>query len=227
MRAVYPLEVVSGHLIAQIGDTRAFLDTGAPISIGRGRLSILDRTVALHPEGQGFTLEYMTDKIGTRVDALLGTDVLSGLFFEVDYGQATCTFDTERGQAVGCRVPLQQFLNTPIVYAAIDGEPVRMIVDTGAHLGYLAPSLVAGRRPFERRHDFNPALGDFTTDVYQVTVVVGGLTMSLPFGVMPPALEMMTRMIGTPGILGSDIFRHHKTLFAMPDGELVFSDATG
>ena len=225
MKIVYPLEVVSGHLIARIGRTRTFLDTGAPISIGRGPLQVLGHDVALRPSGFGVTPKYLSDQVGTRVDALLGTDVLALYPFDVDYAGATCTFHRAAPPMDGVRIPATDFLKTPIVEATVAGRPVRLIVDTGAQFGYLAASLVEGRRPLETRADFHPTLGDFTTEVHQVTIELGGLPVSLPFGVMPPTLEAMLAPIDTQGVIGTDLFRQFRTLFNLPGGELILAAA--
>jgi len=221
MGAIYPLEVVSGHLIAQIDGTRAFLDTGAPFSIGRGPLSVLGQAVNLRPEGFGVTPEYLSAKVGTRVDALLGTDVLARYAFDVDCGAATCTFHREAPPMDGHRIPVTEFFKTPIAEATAAGRQVRLIVDTGAQFGYLAAALVAGCTPLETRHDFHPHLGDFTTEVHQVPIELGGLTVSMPFAVMPAGLEAMLTPSDTQGIIGTDLFRQYRTRFALPDGELI------
>ena len=220
MRAVYPLEVVSGHLIAVMGETRAFLDTGAPISIGRGRLSVLGQDVNLRPALANVTPEYLSEKIGTRVDALLGTDVLARYYFDVDIDRATCTFTRSPSRVRGRRIPVTQFLKTPIVQATIAGRPVRLIVDTGAQLGYLTEALVQGCERLEPRRDFHPLLGEFTVDVYRVPMEVGGFGASLPFGVATPAIRQMLEVSGTDGIIGTDLLKLFWTRFALPDGEL-------
>jgi len=224
MRTAYPLEVVSGHLIVNLDGTRAMLDTGAPISIGRGRLDCNGQRVRLVREGLGVSPEYLTEKVRTRIDALLGTDVLAEHYFEVDYAGATCTFDTERPALAGRRIPLDHYLRTPIADGEVAGRAARLIVDTGAQFGYIAKEFVAGRRPLETRHDFHPALGDFSTEVHQLPIAVGGLTMSLPFGVMPRELERMLGMIQTQGIIGTDLFRRHRTWFALPEGAMVLEE---
>jgi len=224
MRTTYPLEVVSGHLIVDFQGTRGLLDTGAPVSIGPGTLECNGQRVRLLRQGFGVSPEYLSEKVGTRIDALVGTDVLATHYFEVDYAGATCTFATERPELAGHRIPLDHFLRTPIADAVVDSQPARMIVDTGAQFGYIAKEFVAGRRPLETRHDFHPTLGDFTTEVHQLPITVGGRTMSLLFGVMPRGLEEMLGMIRTQGIIGTDLFRRHRTWFALPDGAMVLEE---
>jgi len=226
MRAVHPLEVVSGHLIAQIGDTRALLDTGAPLSFGNGALTLLERPVPLLDTALGVTPEYITGKVGTRVDALLGTDVLGRLYFEVDCAAGTCTFDDQAAAFDGCRVPLVSMLGTPVAMASIGGAEVRMVVDTGAQFGYLRDTYLQGRRSLGPRDDFHPILGDYTTEVFEVPVTLGDTTMNLAFGRMPPGVALMMDLANAEGDFGTDLFHRRRARIALPDWEMVLCTTT-
>lgn len=226
MRAVYPLELVSGHLITEIGATRALLDTGAPLSFGSGTLTLLERPVPLLDAALGVSPEYVTGKVGSRVDALLGTDVLGRLYFEVDCTAGTCTFDDQPAEFDGRRVPLVSMLGTPMAMASIDGAEVRMVVDTGAQFGYLRSNHLQGRRALGPRDDFHPLLGDYTTESFEVPVVLGGTALTLVFGRMPPGVELMMDMANADGVFGTDLFHRRRARIALPDWEMVLSAPT-
>lgn len=223
MRAVYPLEVVSGHLIAEFGGMRALLDTGAPLSFGNGALTLLEQPIPLLDTALGVTPEYIAGKVGTRVDALLGTDVLGRLYFEVDCAAGTCTFDDQATAFDGSRVPLVSMLGTPVAVVCIGGVEVRLVVDTGAQCGYLRDSYLQGRRPLGPRDDFHPILGDYTTELFEVPVTLGDLSLRLAFGAMPPGVALMMDMANTDGVLGTDLFDRRRARIALPDWEMVLS----
>lgn len=218
--------MVSGHLVVDFAGRRAILDTGSPLSFGAGSLTLLGRPVILVGDGLGVSPEYLSEKIGTRIDALIGIDVLGQCYFELDCPSARCTFDTEAGEGAGSRVPLESMLGVPIAGAVIDGCPRRLIVDTGAQIGYLEDRLLRGRRALGSRVDFHPMLGEFTTEAHEVPVTIGGLDLSLVFGTMPDTVRMVMGMASADGILGTDIFLRHRVRLALPDAEMVLSVPT-
>jgi len=224
MRETYPLEVVSGHLVVDINGTRAILDTGSPMSFGLGTLSILGRPVKLIGPGLGVSPEYLSEKVGTRIDALIGLDVLGEIYFEVDTEGGTCTFDTNPRQASGVRIALASLMGAPVVGAMIEGSAMRLILDTGAHIGYLRDDRLRGRPRLGPRMDFHPLMGEYTTEAHEVPLSIGELGMSLVFGTMPPELELLIAMTETDGVLGTDLFNGRKAWFALPDGEMFLSE---
>jgi len=225
MREQYPLEVVSGHLVVDINGTRAILDTGSPMSFGSGTLSILGQPVHLMGAELGVSPEYLSEKVGTRIDALLGLDVLGSIYFEVDTAAGRCVFDTESRQVDGVRIPLGSMTGAPVISATIDDVALRLILDTGAHIGYLENDRLQGRRALGTREDFHPLMGEYTTEAHEVPIQIGELAMSLVFGTMPPELELLINMTDTDGVLGTDLFGGRKAYFALPDGEMVLTEA--
>jgi hypothetical protein len=224
VREEYPLEVVSGHLVVEIDGVRAILDTGSPLSFGSGTLSVLGQPVQLMGAELGVSPEYLSAKVGTRIDALLGLDVLGSIYFEIDTAAGTCVFDTEPRQISGVRIRLASLMGAPVVSAMVDGSAVQLILDTGAHIGYLTDKRLQGRRALGTREDFHPLMGEYPTEAHEVSVNIGPLGMSLVFGTMPPELELLIAMTDTDGVLGTDLFVGRKAWFALPDGELFLSE---
>jgi len=225
MREQYPLEVVSGHLVVDINGTRAILDTGSPMSFGRGPLAILGRSVDLGEAPPTASPGELSNKLGTRIDALVGLDVLRVRYFGVETTAGRCIFETHASPPAGVRIPLEAFKGVPIVNASIAGAPVRLILDTGAQIGYLDDELLRGHRHLGPRSDFHPpSPAEFTTEAHEVSLEIGEMSMYLVFGTMPPHLKLMIGMMNTNGILGTDLFNGRKAWFALPDGEMFLSE---
>ena len=74
---VYPFEMVTGHVVLDLGSHFFLLDTGSPSSIGAGSITIGERIYPVKDCIMGITAEYLTREIGCRIDGLIGSDIIS------------------------------------------------------------------------------------------------------------------------------------------------------
>lgn len=69
-------------------------------------------------------------QLGTRIDAVVGLDVLRGRNFAIDYRHRELVFDTL--ELRGPVVPFDPASPYLVVTAEVSGQPMRLLVDTGA-----------------------------------------------------------------------------------------------
>jgi len=82
---------------------------------------------------------------GTRIDAIIGLDVLRSSSFSVDYGARRMTFGPMAPSSQA--VPFQTILPLLTVTVEIEGQPMRLMVDTGARKLVLFDGRAQARLP--------------------------------------------------------------------------------
>lgn len=90
-------------------------------------------------------LTFLEDEVGTRVDALLGLDVLGSRSFVIDFAARRILFAPQSSANTG-RVP-NSHLWCLVVKAEVQGCPVRLLVDTGSNELILFRKRLRGRLP--------------------------------------------------------------------------------
>ena len=201
-----PAELVAGHLIVRLGETRLLLDTGSPVSISNGRKIVVGGhpvTGAAHPVASIADLRQLT---GVVIDALIGMDVLSR--FDIAFKLRRAIVKLREPGLPGSKgrsMPIEIVDSIPIVSLSIDGRTRRLFFDTGAPVSYLIDASLADRPSVGRAPDFYPGSGPFETDQYEIPVDLANQTRGLRFGRLPEALEPGVRALGVDGILGTEI----------------------
>jgi predicted aspartyl protease len=74
-------------------------------------------------------LSRLREQIGIQVDAVIGLDVLAQLNFQIDYQSRRISFGAIR--IARSAVPMEQADRLLIVQATLNGEPAKLMVDTG------------------------------------------------------------------------------------------------
>lgn len=217
----YSIERVDNHVIVLLGDQRLLLDTGSPMSFGTPptlRLVGHDRPLQLrHPNT---TIAQLAEQVGAPLDALLGQDILGDLHCVIDWRGQTAIFSSSPLPFEGQRFPIEKIAGIPVLTATLDGQPLRVFVDTGAKLSYLAPDSAVRHLPNGEASDFYPGFGAFTTPLYPMPVHIEDLSLNVAFGVLPPHLHASLLGDRADGILGSDLLRAFQVYFALPENEI-------
>ena len=224
----YSIEIVDNHIICLMDEKRVLLDTGAPNSISDGSsLSVLGNNHSFSRSFMGFSIDELSRLVGTEINILLGGDVLKNLNFFVDWDRKTLLFSSTAIEHKGARVPLDFFMNIPIVLLYVDGTNLRAFLDTGAKLSYLNPDLTAGHNLLGRTSDFYPGIGQFDTDIYEVPVMLANHPFTVIAGHLPTLLQMPLMRANTQGILGNDIFKYFNVCFNFQVEELILVTRNG
>lgn len=211
----YRYNFFDGHIVATVGQSSLLIDTGAPGSAADSApLVLAGRSHALQGSYLGVTPASLGRYIGTPVNALVGVDILNQYDCLID--PSTCTFTMSEAALPleGRTLELDNCMGVPIIEATVAGDKVRMFFDTGARLCYLDPDLTALFPEDGTEDDFYPRFGVFSTIAYHVPFVLGGDTVTLRAGTLPPVLRTELMMANTRGILGTAILRTHRVTYA-------------
>lgn len=212
------LRVVDRHLLLELEDGLALVDTGSPFDIGRGRAAFLLDEIWGPPATHARVLDAASAHLGLEVEWLLGAPTLERCRVRLDWrgreamlSRAPLTVDgaTPLALTFEGRVP---FVDVALVD---EGRTARAVLDSGAALSYAPRAAVAGRAPIRRERDFHPLIGPFDTDVWSLPITVGSRAIALEAGVLPEALERALAT-GAGWILGSDFFCDRTILLDYP-----------
>jgi len=174
-------------LITKYKGKRLIIDTGSP-------MSFLDSIMGQDP------VKY-SQKLGAKVDGLMGLDMLGDQFTffkdSVDTGLVVRDADP---------IKMQKVLGFPLIEVVVGGYKLRAIIDTGAQISYVP----AKAHPqfgvvFE---DHSPLLGDFVTEATPLEFEIGSKQVTLDTGYMPPALRALTKIQMIDVIIGSELLDH-------------------
>ena len=221
----YEFKDVGGHVILLLGDTRALLDTGSPVTLGSQRdWEFLGKPRQLAAGFGPITMDRLSDAVGTHIDVLLGTDLLRECAFEIDWPSRQVAFacpPTGGGQAV----PLTMRFGLPVATAEFGGKTLRFVVDTGAVKSFLPPERLEGLPRIGSHRDFYvyPTIGWFETPLYRAPLTLGGHTFDLQWGELPNALAPV-KLIAN-GIVGTELFREYRVRFDLANGTMWLSNA--
>jgi hypothetical protein len=109
---------------------------------------------------------------------------------------------------------LDDVMGIPIIEVMVGEDKVRVFFDTGAKLSYLDPGRTNAFESVGTEKDFYPGAGDFSTNVYDIPIILATETVILRVGNLPELLQMTLMMADTGGILGTAILHTHKVTFA-------------
>ncbi|MGN0844343.1 MAG: hypothetical protein ACI4QT_03885 [Kiritimatiellia bacterium] len=203
------LKLFDGHIIANLADGDFLIDTGSLESFSRtGSLIFCGRNENVPKVLMGMVdAEDLSDLVGIALDGLIGMDILS---------QHSIVFAGEEMFVDECPIPDEgfsiigenSFMGIPMASLKLNEHFVKVFIDTGAKISYLAPPLLEAYGVEETLQDFYPGLGRFSVDLSSVRFEIAGFPMTGKFGRLPPMLQMTLTMGGAQGILGHDLFSH-------------------
>jgi hypothetical protein len=213
----YLLKMVNGHLVTQIEGKSVLIDTGVPISIGKNpKFHFLNEVHTLSQEYMGVTFKYLEKMVGTSIDILMGADILKKYCLTIDLPGNRITFGEQPAFNSASRVPMTNFMGSPIVQVSIDGVEQDMFVDTGAKLSYVDKTLAANYSPVGKEKDFYPGMGEFETQVFEIRFKLGEKRFKLRCGVLPDLLEKTLLVTGKRGIIGTELYQKFLVCLAFP-----------
>jgi hypothetical protein len=217
-----PLHLIDGHLFLVVENDLWLIDTGAPSGFGEsGSITIAERTFDLGDNYLGMDAETLSDQVGTRCVGLLGADVLGEFDHLFDVPNQTLTVSSERLDHTGQIVPVEHFMDIPVLSVGVGDEDHRMFFDTGAQLSYFQHDSLSDFPAVGSVSDFYPGVGQFETDTHKVPMAIGGITFELQCGKLPELLAMTLMMANTTGIVGNVILQNRVTGYFPRRNELV------
>lgn len=212
----YRIQTVRGHIL--LTDDRGsvvLLDTGSPFSFhADGVIALGGETFNVGTSLMGADSAYVTENVGTKVDGLVGLDILGlcGLLIDVPGGRVVTAHPTD---GMTC-VPSGLGFGYVAVDVDIRGRRAKLILDTGAPTSYVSPSLTDGLAAVDTVTDFNPMVpgGTFETPIFKFAASFGGRTFRMRAGHLPSELHAMLSLIGADGVVGMELLKRQPLLIA-------------
>ncbi len=221
----FAIRLVNGHLIAEIEGQSILVDTGIPISLGtKPEFYFLNEVHTLSTDYMGVTLTSIEKLVGTRIDVLLGMDILKKYYVTLELNRNRIEFSSEKRMNLSDCIPMSNFMGVPMIKAYFDNAPVDMFLDTGAKLSYIKKEIASKYKPVGTEKDFYPSMGEFETPVYEIAFMLGLEQITLRFGVLPALLESTLLVTGKAGIIGAELFDKFTTHLAFPANEMFFGN---
>ncbi len=207
-----PFEFVAGHIVATIDGRRVIVDTGSPVTFGRGdHIRLGNGTHSIASGVLGFTVETAAEHIRRLpgvapdfgVDVLLGTDLLWGHRLVLDFPSRTLGIApvTPMEGAFPCS-SRARFLVEDL---HVDGSPLLALVDTGAPVSYLSNQHTDGIPVSGWARDFFHGGGDFQVPLRIVPVRFRDREVEVGFAEPPVSVWMAMRLLGVQAIVGTDV----------------------
>lgn len=147
-------------------------------------------------------IENISRQVGTDFDVILGWGFLSQRPLTLDYGKGVLRFATV-GDG-GLELSYTDAKRTPVVSGMLDGQPIALLVDTGAPMSNLDPTL-AGAAPGER---------------LVKAVALGANTLQVGFRVKD--LTVIIRALGCGAVLGNNLWHRGVVSFDPARHRVVF-----
>ena len=210
----HPLEIVRDHMLMRVSGGVALIDTGSPISIGRGSPLMLERRQWNPSTSNSFVLDAVRQHLGVDVDWLIGYDILSAHRMLLDWRGRAVHVGRARTRHVAHRFPIEVVMGIPVITAVHVDNQIRAVVDSGAALSYAPRAAVAGLAEAGEYEDFYPGVGAFRTQTWSTRIRLGDRDVPVRVGVLPEALQLLFGMLLGPNgwIIGSEFFRGRSML---------------
>lgn len=211
---VYPFKKINDQYFIEVEGGLWLVDTGAPITFGTTRaLNLCGEHFHFNNTYLSLSTQSLSEFIGTACNGLLGMDILR---------VHDILFDTARGEATFSRllevneinpVPLEDFMGIPVLPVGVKDRTYRMFLDTGAQLSYFQDESIHEYLKAGEMEDFFPDIGRFSTQTYNVEMMIGSNTMVFRSGILPGLLGMTLQLANVQGIIGNQIFHYAKRIY--------------
>ena len=210
----HALEIVRDHMLMRFDNGVALIDTGSPMSIGRGSPLVINGREWVPSTANAFVLDAVRDHLGVAVDWLIGYDILKVHRMLLDWRDGAVHVGRARTRHIAHRYPIEMVMGIPVITALHNGNSIRAVVDSGAALSYAPSSAIVGLPEAGEYTDFYPGVGAFTTRTWSARIRLGDREVATRVGVLPDALQLLFGMLLGPDgwIIGSEFFRDRAIL---------------
>ena len=226
MKRTFDINLVDGHLLISDNGNTILVDTGSPVTVHQeDTLSFLGREFPGHTSILGDRIDSLCKLSGIEFTTLLGMDILSQYRVVFDYENRELTFltDEEAGME-GTTVPLVNVLGgVKAVCMEINGQPLKMAIDTGAPLSYVDRMVTDDFESIGEKEDFHPMAGRYTTPIFKIEAEFCGKKFTGTYGNLPTMMGLSLKLGGLDGVVGYDFFKSFKVLFDFRNSVVVLA----
>ena len=135
------------------------------------------------------------------VDGIIGLSTMKELKrMEISKEKGYVKFGGEdTPDASSCSIPFEENMGVLTIGLKVNGKDARVILDTGARIDYMDPSLLNTSNAISHENDYNPILGHFEVDGYKTTYGIGDQVFeTITYG----ATDMLKNYVLSVGIRG-------------------------
>ncbi len=224
MSVSMPLERTNGHLLASHRGARYLLDTGSPQSFGSaGLVEIGGQSMSFPGSYMGLDAHALSGLVHSRVDGLLGADVLGRFDLRIDVAGGVVEWSLEEMAPEGDQLPLAFVMGVPVVEVVIGGRTAAMFFDTGAQVSYWQDESLFDYEPGGDFSDFYPGFGGFDTHTWMAPMRFGSVVKNLRCGALPGLLGETLMLAGAEGIVGNEVLADRMAYYLPRRGILVLA----
>ena len=158
MTKTFEINLYDGHLIFNNNGQKVLVDTGSPVTISRSNHFVfMDQEYKCTTSLMGHDISSISKMMGYDIDVLMGLDVIGDYKMLTDYKSAKVTFSSEDIPFEPiCTTPIIQEMGAICVILRVKGEDVRLFLDTGAKISYIAETYTSDETAIEVLEDFYP-----------------------------------------------------------------------
>lgn len=174
-----PLTTSNGHFIVTVDNKNFILDTGSPVSysftdkptfvlFGDKHLTFLPFPI----KGSAKEIEYL---VHMPIDGIIGLSTMKELKrMEISKEKGYVKFGGDSvSDSAGYSIPFEENNGVLTIGIKVNGKDTRVILDSGARIDYMDPSLLDTSNAISHESDYNPILGHFEVDGYKTTNGIG------------------------------------------------------
>jgi len=174
---MYDYELRNNHYIVKIDGKNFLIDIGWPASFGMEpslrEVNIDGVTYPLQRKMDIVNRAKIEKMVGTTIDGFIGEDIIQRTSLTIDKRNKKVSFS--RSDEKGATIDYE-LLYGYVMVVELDEPKGRCIVDTGAMVGYGTHDLFVGKHYKEFVDDYNPRLGDMHSPLFDLDIVIGGVT---------------------------------------------------
>ena len=217
----YRLNFGTGLPLAEIEDRVVLIHTGSPTSIADEPVwSVLDEVYAFKPEFNGLTCQQLSQVLGTRIDVMLGMDILGELHVRLNANMGVIQLSRQPFRSSGVRLAIDDVNGLPATQLTVGGEDVTLRLVSALKLNYLPDKIVTGLNQVGDAKDAFPGSAAFTTPIYKLPLLLGRHGLTLNCGVVSDNLQVELALKPGEDVLGADLLQSVPVTLAFPAGEL-------
>lgn len=218
----YPLRFENGTLMAEIDEYHVLVNTGAPNSIGMiPEWFFLHEVYRLRPEFEGITCQQLSMQLNTRVDVMLGMDILRDLFIHIEPDGGLITFSRTTLNTSGNVIDLHENNEMMSVRLLIAGRKQYLRLMTVSRVNLLPSEHLKAISTENEEQIEIPGIPPFTTSISPIPVEFFGISIPLLFGNLPIAVATKLGLAQHEGILGAALFQLVPATLAFPEKKLI------
>ena len=176
----FPLKKSEGHFIINVNGDNYIIDTGASMSCscyGQTKLVIGDRRFDVYPLPLEKVGEKISELVHMPIVGLIGLDIMEELgSIEISEKEGYVRFGGETNiECEDCAFPFEVTRGFRVLTTGlkVNGKDTRVILDSGARIDYMDPSLLDTTTAVSHEMDYNPIIGSFEVDGYKATYAIG------------------------------------------------------